>query len=347
MHFKSAVILCALYFITSAWSIGLNSEQLCVIIKLYENHNITEKNITQLTKEFFGIREPKELFDCDSNGTNSVDLKKWLLKLAYKDKKTNDSFETQMLTPFEVEFFLSVFTEHANGSNQDGCLSLQQLPSVLKDLKLDDTEIEKVVEKLKVKHKKRNFLKLNYMTSKFFNLNSIKAQFVITEADFLLIMLEIKPEGYGLVRQQIEKFIDWFDNCPKTVSGSIEPTEIQKIFIEFGMADPKHDSKFLFKSNRSAEKELMELMMVTAERSRTEHIEEKCTYTDIVQMFLNDFAKYDVDSDGFFTEEEFSTYLELARREMYDPPKGGHPQNDYVGNINFAKFLKIMNRYYE
>ncbi|XP_050437947.1 uncharacterized protein LOC126844120, partial [Adelges cooleyi] len=236
-------------------SIGLNSTQLCEIIDLYENHKmfagrIAEEKITQLMENFFGIQESKKLFDRDSNGNNAVDLKMLLLTLAYKDKKTHDCFQTQMLTPFEVEFFLSVFTEHANSSNQDGRLSLQQLPGVLEDFKLDDTEIDKVVKKLKVDKKKRIFSKAGYTMSKFLNLNSIKAQFVINEADFLLIMLEIKPEGYGLDLQQIEKFVDLYNNCPKTDSGSIEPLEIQKIFKEFGMADPKHDSKMLFKSNR-------------------------------------------------------------------------------------------------
>ncbi|XP_050424263.1 uncharacterized protein LOC126835611 [Adelges cooleyi] len=200
MHFKSAVILCALYLLTSAWSIGLNSKQLIEIIRLYDNHTmsaskITKNNITQLMKEFFEIQEPEELFDCDSNGGIDVDLNKLLLTLAYNDKITHDCFKTQMLTSFEVEFFLRVFTEHAISPDQDGYISLQQLPGVLKYLKVDDTEIQKVVENLKVKQKNNNFLKAVYMMSKFLNLNSIKSLFVIHEADFLLIMLLMKPEN--------------------------------------------------------------------------------------------------------------------------------------------------------
>ncbi|XP_050421136.1 uncharacterized protein LOC126833694 [Adelges cooleyi] len=348
MHFKSSVILCALYLLTSAWSIGLNSKQLWVITKLYKNHKVTEKNITQLMKEFFGIQEPKTPFDCDSNEANSVDLKKLLLALAYKDKKThNRYYENQTLTPFEVEFFLSVFTEHANSSDQDGYLSLQQLPGVLKDLKLYDKEIEKVVAKLKVKQKKRNFSKDAYMKSKLLNFNSITAQFIITEADFLLIMLETKPEGYGLDRQQIEKFVDFFNNCRKTDSGSIEPMVIQKIFIDFGMADSKHYSKMLFKSNRSAANELMELMLVTAERSRTEHTKRGVLDTYIVKFFLDEFVSHDKDSDGFLSHEEFVSWVQLARREMFDEPKGGHPKNKDGSKTHFAKFLKMMIAYYE
>ncbi|XP_050424275.1 uncharacterized protein LOC126835619 [Adelges cooleyi] len=297
MHFKTAVILCALYLLTSARSIGLNSTQLCEIIDLYENHKmsagrIAEEKITQLMENFFGIQESKKLFDRDSNGNNAVDLKMLLLTLAYKDKKTHDCFQTQMLTPFEVEFFLSVFTEHANSSNQDGRLSLQQLPGVLEDFKLDDTEIDKVVKKLKVDKKKRIFSKAGYTMSKFLNLNSIKAQFVINEADFLLIMLEIKPEGYGLDLQQIEKFVDLYNNCPKRIP-------VVLILWKF-----KKSSKSL------------------------EHMDEQGIMdTFIVQGFLRDFVSYDKDSDGFLTHEEFSSWVELARRDMFDKPKGGHPQN--------------------
>ncbi|XP_050421162.1 uncharacterized protein LOC126833709 [Adelges cooleyi] len=326
MHVKSAVILCAFYFLTSAWSIGLNSSQLKQIINLYESHKmpasrITSQNITKLLKESFGIQKPEELFDCDSN------LKELLLTLAYEDKKKHDSFETQMLTPFEVEFFLSVFVEHVNITDQDGCLGPEQLPGVLKDLKLENTEIENIVEKLKDKKE--------------------TVQFVINEADFLLTMLKIKPVGYGLNVQQIEKFIDLFNNCPKTVSGGVDPLEIQKIFIEFGMADPKHDSKMLFKSNRSAAKEIMELMLVTAERSRAEPVDAQGfmdTYE--VQFVLDEFVSYDKDSDGFLTHEELSTWLELARRDMYAEPKSGHPQHNDGSETNFAKLLKMMIPYY-
>ncbi|XP_050421148.1 uncharacterized protein LOC126833704 [Adelges cooleyi] len=335
MHFKSAVIVCALYLLTSAWSIGLNSTQLSEIINLYESHKmsaspITSQNITKLLKESFGIQKPEELFDCDSNGVYYVDLKELLLTLAYEDKKKHDSFETKMLTSFEVEFFLSLFIEHVNITDQNGYSGPEQLPSVLKDLKLNNTEIENIIEKLKDKKK--------------------TVQFVINEADFLLTMLETKPEGYGLVRQQIEKFIDLFNNCPKTVYGGIDPLEIQKIFIEFGMADPKHDSKFLFKSSRSAAKEIMELMLVTAERSRTIHTEHTARGvldTDIVQMFLSNFVKFDVDSDGILSHEEFVSWVQLARREMFDEPKCGHPRNNDRSVTNFAKFLKMMLPYYE
>ncbi|XP_050421920.1 uncharacterized protein LOC126834196 isoform X2 [Adelges cooleyi] len=344
MHFKSAVILCALYLITSAWSFGLNSEQLTEIIRLYENHKmssseITAETITKFKKEFFGIQEPEKIIPCDSSPklpteptamteddtctdeANAVDLKKLLLTLAYEDKKTHDSFKTQMLTYFEVEFFLRVFTEHAMSSDQNGCIGVQQLPELLKDLKLKKTEIENIVEKHKVK-------------------------FVINEADFLLIMLETKPEGYGLDLDQIQMLINLYHFDYISDTGRIDPKEVQDLFIEFNMARPKHDSKLLFECNRSPAKELMELVLVTAERSRKKYTRKGFIHTTIVRSILSDFVEHDKNGDCLLSKKELATMMKSIKTHWFVIPDLSCPRNNEGSKTYIAKFLKIMFSYY-
>ncbi|XP_050436657.1 uncharacterized protein LOC126843283 isoform X2 [Adelges cooleyi] len=286
-------------------------------------------------QESFGIEKPEALFHSDSSnidGADSVDLKNLLLALSYNDENRHECFKTEMLTPLEVEFFLNVFVEHANDSDQDGCLGLEQLRGVLKELKLNDRDIGRVVGKLQAKKK--------------------TDEFAVKEADFLWTLMEIKPKGNGLSLEQIEELNDVY-NGPKTDTGGIEPEEIQKIFIEFNMADPKHESKMLFKSNRVAEKELMELALLTAERGRKVHVEDSEEDTEgkfmdppLVRTFLSDFVSYDLNNDGFVSKQELSTWSELLKSISHPMPDSGYPQND-DDKINFAEFLKMMFLYYK
>ncbi|XP_050421175.1 uncharacterized protein LOC126833716 [Adelges cooleyi] len=112
------------------------------------------------------------------------------------------------------------------------------------------------------------------------------------------------------------------------------------------MADSRHNSKMLFTPNRSAEKELMELLLVTAERGRKKHTKKGFMHTCMVWSILSDFVEYDKDSDGFLSEEELSTKMKTMNFYWFSMPDLDNPRNDDRGKTNIAKFFKIMFSYY-
>ncbi|XP_050435482.1 uncharacterized protein LOC126842513 [Adelges cooleyi] len=130
MHFKSAVILCAVNFISSVWSIGLNKDQIEICIRVNDNSNpgTFTRNITD-------------------EGYYNLAIKKAFLELAYTDKKELDSFGVPMLTTIEVEFYLNKFNEHLQLNGQNRYLTEGQLSVLFNQLHLTEGE-KAMVEQL-------------------------------------------------------------------------------------------------------------------------------------------------------------------------------------------------------
>ncbi|XP_050421369.1 uncharacterized protein LOC126833842 isoform X2 [Adelges cooleyi] len=335
MLLKSAVyIICAVHFLTSAWGTGLNRDQLNTVIRMYENDEISGKETAQIMENMFGIKSFRNVFKYDSKVSGSVNLKELLLALAYEDKPISDCFECQMLTAFEVELFLNVFAGHVKNDEQEGYLTPQLLKDVFEDLKIDGAEL--LVEDLKAK-------------------NSAVDSSAINPGDFLLIMLDIKPEGNGLNQALIKKLVDLY-KFHKTNNGSIDTLEVHKIFKEFDMATTEHESK-IFKSNRPAEKELMELVIVTAERNRTvKKNEDGVLCTEQIRRYVHGFTELDLNKDGLLSAEETSGFLDELEEflEYLGAPEKdsatrenskNYLTNIYFDgdkNINIAEFLEII-----
>ncbi|XP_050422370.1 uncharacterized protein LOC126834474 [Adelges cooleyi] len=179
MHFKSALIVCVVYFLTSARSGGLNSDQLKELDKLFAiqkevTGGISEKEIAQIVEKTSGM-EWKNLgimFKYNSNKRDFTNFQDLLEKLADIDK-TSDTTEVETLKSFEVNFLLDKFMELYEFNKQPGYLTVQQL------LKVFDYW-----------RKQNNFLKelfkeLEYKKGVGCEINAV---------EFLLIWLEIKTE---------------------------------------------------------------------------------------------------------------------------------------------------------
>ncbi|XP_050424820.1 uncharacterized protein LOC126835959 [Adelges cooleyi] len=128
-----------------------------------------------------------------------------------------------------------------------------------------------------------------------------------TAAEFLLTMIDILPEGNGLNQNQIKELIKLYTSSI-TKSGSIDPLKVNKIFNGIGM--PIEPREELFESNRPAAIELMELMIVTAERSTTVHENEIVLSTQEVRTLVAGFKRYNTDNDGLLYKDEAKEFLE-------------------------------------
>ncbi|XP_050441521.1 uncharacterized protein LOC126846276 [Adelges cooleyi] len=300
MHLKSAIILFVVYFFTSVWSVGLNEDQINNCIELYKNRKDIHyiQSIPYLLGTVFRIQNAENVFTYNPEEVDYIHFSKLFLVFAYKG--TKDWFEYNMLTSFEVHFYLKMFIRDVQSLNQHGYLTRHQLSVVFEHLYLNVDE-------------------------KAINLvNKIIDGDKINPPEFLLIMLEVQPEGNGLNQAQIEEFITLY-TLPKTETGSINPLKIHNIFKEFRMAIESYVDLMIFESNRPAAKELMELMLVTAVRSRTvNENEDEVLSTNEVKSLIYDFKQLDTDKDGLLCNNEAEVVLGAFRAK-----------NISVGTFNF------------
>ncbi|XP_050422200.1 uncharacterized protein LOC126834371 [Adelges cooleyi] len=395
MHFKSAVIVCAVYFFTSAWSSGLSRNQIEELIELYNNHENQNNipKITNLMTNFFGIKNHEEVFTYNKNEAKYANFKNLLIALAYKDK-TSDNFMDSMLTPFEAEFYLKEFilhSEYYKFQPQEGYLTRQQISVVFEHLFFKDGDIataDNLINKFKGKNGddfEIDVDKLSDILSKVKLINELKAKngddfkidvdelsdillkvnphvcessngtksdiikiigedkkltykdllvvferlgvdkndkswvevlcgYVVTAPEFLLIIIDILPEGNGLSEAQIGQLNELYTRR-QTASGSIDKEYIQPVFEAFEMATKEHNPLLKFKTDRPAAKELMDLMLVMAERSKTDHGDDEVVLrTDDVRILLFQFTQFDKDGNGILSETESTTFVNEFRK---------------------------------
>ncbi|XP_050431052.1 uncharacterized protein LOC126839685 isoform X3 [Adelges cooleyi] len=79
MHFKCALIFCALYLLTSAWSTGLNSDQLELLQDLYKpykltSHEVSVETIRQVVENTFKMEYSTIEFIFSSDESDSMNL---------------------------------------------------------------------------------------------------------------------------------------------------------------------------------------------------------------------------------------------------------------------------------
>ncbi|XP_050420909.1 uncharacterized protein LOC126833534 isoform X2 [Adelges cooleyi] len=280
MHFKSVVIFYAVYFFTSVWSTGLNKEQIEKCILLYKY----PFNIPHSKKEDFGIKYPNIDFEWKFNQPRHFNIKNLVLSLAYEG--TKDNFENPMLTSFEVDYYVKKFYEYTINLKHPGWLPFAKIEDFLRSINIEEEQLDKAMGIIPWSERGLGFE---------------------SAVEFLSVMIDILPEGNGLSQSQIEEFMDLYTSHIIEETGSIDPLEVKKIFNGFGMFMPREEQ---FDFYRPAAIELMELMIVTAERSRTVHKNEIVLSTQEVRLLVAGFKRYDTDHDGLLYESQAKRFLE-------------------------------------
>ncbi|XP_050421636.1 uncharacterized protein LOC126834045 [Adelges cooleyi] len=333
MHFKNAIIVCAVYFLTSAWSIGLNSDQLIQANKRFETDNkckngICEEEFKKFVTEYFGIawKRPQHL-GYNSTDSDCMNVCRLLKKLATKDK-SSDKLKDKILTPLEVKLYVDEFMKVARSHEQPGYLTLRQLSEVFNYWKpMNDT-----------------------LKQKSEHLKSGKGEgYVLYVAEFLLIMLDIKQPGKGLTIAQIKKFGILYD-AHKT-SHSINPKESEKVFNDLGIT-VNDELKSLFKPDKPVGILLMDLIMAAAERKEMLMENDLRVISPSEVMYArNDFNEYDVSKDGELSPKEyaeFKEYLNLISKStgqssvLIEERRLNLENFDGIEKVNFAEFLETV-----
>ncbi|XP_050434936.1 uncharacterized protein LOC126842099 [Adelges cooleyi] len=287
MHFKSTLFVSMMLFLTSTWSTGLDSVQLIRLHELFENHStstngVDEEQIAQVVKEYFGLewKDTEKMFNYNKDESDSLNLNNLLLTLAKKGEKSSD--KVKKLTFSDVSFYLEEFEE----CNELGYLNLQQLSKVFTNWKTVNDALNAKSEELK---------------------NEKGEDHKIIATEFLLIMIEIKPEGHGLNIAQIETFDSLYE-AHKT-SGSIDRVACEKVFEELGIT-VNDELELLFNSQRPAERLLMDLIILAAERNTVvEENELSVLRLNDVVTAINEFIKMDRNNDYVLSPEEYEDYL--------------------------------------
>ncbi|XP_050420918.1 uncharacterized protein LOC126833534 isoform X4 [Adelges cooleyi] len=280
MHFKSVVIFYAVYFFTSVWSTGLNKEQIEKCILLYQY----PINIPHSMKEDFGIKYPNIDFEWKFNQPRHFNIKNLVLALAYEG--TKDNFENRMLTSFEVDYYVKKFTKRSEDLKQLGWILSKDIRDFFISINIEGEQYKQAM--------------------RLIPWTEIGPGFE-SAVEFLSVMIDILPEGNGLNENQIKEFMDLYTSHIAEATGSIDPLEVKKIFNGFGMFMPQNEQ---FDSYRPAAKELMELMIVTAERSTIVHENEIVLSTQEVRLLVAGFKRYDTDHDGLLYESQAKRFLE-------------------------------------
>ncbi|XP_050444063.1 uncharacterized protein LOC126847725 isoform X2 [Adelges cooleyi] len=345
MHIRIALTVCVVYFLTSTWSMGLNSVQLKQFKNHYENHKmctggVSEEEIEQVVKETFGIEWKKSdiYFRYGSDEPDSMNLFYLLGALAEKNKipdqddkekdnKIPDSIiidEGEILTPLEVYFYLDEFIACAMSHRQPGYLTLQQLSKVFKYWTTINSRLNAKSKELEIEKGVR---------------------YVINSADFLLIMLEIKPKGRGLTLPQLKMFVALYE-AHKT-SNRINAEASKRVFQNLGIQIDDYLKK-LFKSDRPAGKLLMDLIIVAAERNTAVKDNELMVLSPSEVVFaIKEFNKMKIDNDGLMSPYEYagfkvepSTILKSKKwsKEVIQYLR----KLDDIKTLNVAEYMEIL-----
>ncbi|XP_050444061.1 uncharacterized protein LOC126847724 [Adelges cooleyi] len=375
MHIKIAFTVCVVYFLTSTWSMGLNSVQLKQFKKYFENHKkctggVSEEEIEQVVKESFGIewKQSDIYFGYSSDEPDSMNLFYLLGALAEKDNKIPDNIisETcvkeigikssdniiidkgEILTPFEVYFYLDEFIACAMSHRQPGYLTLQQLSKVFKYWTTINSRLNAKSKELEIEKGVR---------------------YVINTADFLLIMLEIKPEGRGLTLAQLKMFVALYEKhktskqvfqdlgrkmefgcCKKQkttgLAITIDPDESEKVFNELGITIDD-ELELLFKSELPAGKLLMYLIIVAAERNTAVEDNELIVLSPSEVVFaIKEFNKMKIDNDGLVSPYGFASFK--AESSIILESKCSKEARQYfwkldgINTLNVAEYMEIL-----
>ncbi|XP_050440954.1 protein PFC0760c-like isoform X3 [Adelges cooleyi] len=240
MHFISAVILCALYFVTVTQSIGLFKVQIKHIVAVFSGYKdckneIPMKEVLDMTK-MMGVKNMTFEFKKDMN--NNQNLQDLLVFLANSEKKT-DRWTFRMLTSFEVQLLVSLFEARDRMGNNDGLLEY--------------SEVLQVIDALVLESKVRMLLKAEFQ----------EGDKTINAAEFLKGYLVAKKSGKGLDKKQVEELNNIKNH--KKVDEHIDDVEITNFYKKLSIVKDEYNSLVDLKTTRTAPFVLQELMVNSSE----------------------------------------------------------------------------------
>ncbi|XP_050435455.1 uncharacterized protein LOC126842486 [Adelges cooleyi] len=318
---------------------------------------VGEEEIEQVVKETFGIEWKKSdiYFRYGSDEPDSMNLFYLLGALAEKNKipdqddkekdnkipdsiiidvddkekdnKIPDSIiidEGEILTPLEVYFYLDEFIACAMSHRQPGYLTLQQLSEVFKHWTTINSRLNAKSKELEIEKGVR---------------------YVINSADFLLIMLEIKPKGRGLTLPQLKMFVALYE-AHKT-SNRINAEASKRVFQNLGIQIDDYLKK-LFKSDRPAGKLLMDLIIVAAERNTAVKDNELMVLSPSEVVFaIKEFNKMKIDNDGLMSPYEYAGF-KVESSTILKSKKWSKEVIQYlrklddIKTLNVAEYMEIL-----
>ncbi|XP_050440962.1 protein PFC0760c-like [Adelges cooleyi] len=282
MHFKSAVILCALYFVTVTQSIGLSRMQINDIIDVFGNYKYCEnelpmEKVLEITK-ILGLKD-MSAFEFKKDMNNNQTLQDLLVFLANNDKKSDD-WMFRILTSFEVQLLVSLFEAQDRMGNNDGLLEY--------------SEVLQVIDALMLESKVRMLLKARFQ----------EGDKTINAAEFLKGYLVAKKSGKGLDKKQVEELNNIKNH--KKVDEHIDDVEITNFYKKLSIVKDEYNSLVDLKTTRTAPFVLQELMVNSSEYYYRE-INEKQGYVSpnaSIDEGLDNLSVHNIDKNGVLGMKE-------------------------------------------
>ncbi|XP_050424203.1 uncharacterized protein LOC126835571 [Adelges cooleyi] len=145
MHFKIAVILCALYFVTMTQSVGVNQGQVKRIVDLVKKDEnakdqITPEDISKVLTELGVKNLAGYIYEADTKDGQKVQS---IIVFLTKNQKTEDHWMTTSLSSQEVIVYLSLFVHNDKEEGDlDGLVNPAELKKIIEALSLNDSQKE-------------------------------------------------------------------------------------------------------------------------------------------------------------------------------------------------------------
>ncbi|XP_050424718.1 uncharacterized protein LOC126835897 isoform X3 [Adelges cooleyi] len=285
MHFKRAVILCALYFVTMTQSIGLTRsiiEKIVVEFERFENSvdQISPNEIEKIINDM-GVQDLSGFtYEADTKDGRKVQQ---LLVLLAKTDMPSDHWLKRRFATHEVTIYLNLFRYHdENGGVEDGLLDFKELKNVIQALSLNEDEKESLAK-------------------------TFKGDLTINFAEFLLAFVDIKPEGNGLTEKHIKELVLIKDT--NVVVPYINNTYVTEFIKKLSIVDVQ-DMNWTFERFQNYALECQELVVFAAEYNKTAEVEHELVIpTSEVRVKLSDFAFHDKNFDGLLNGIELDEFV--------------------------------------
>ncbi|XP_050438730.1 uncharacterized protein LOC126844518 [Adelges cooleyi] len=299
MHFKSAVILCALYFVTVTQSIGLHSYQIDQLILKQNVYKDTIPNeeiiayfaevgytgdVKPFEKKTFEEKQHCSLIKWKQNEfvVNNKTMAEFLILLADNNKKT-DSWMVEGFTTYEVKLFVRMFNVQDKEGEHDGLLDKAELIKLLNDkFILTESHKENIINE--------------FTDGKSINI-----------LPYLAAILKYKNKyRHHLNKAQIDKCHDVYKKSKKHLNRKKQSELFQDLYI----VSMRYEHLLDIKHERPAH-ELQEILIFYSEYSRINDLTAPVISNVRHQMW--DFNYYDKNLDGLLVNQELvdlGTYVE-------------------------------------